>query len=544
MKNFTKILSLLLVFVLTLGTVTIVNADRSFSDLLTNHWAYSYVQTLVGDGTINGYQDGTFRPNSNVTRAEFVKMIGMTDKSFDTPFEDISGHWAYDYIMYSDMDVEGTKFNPDVAITRDDVIRLLWKRAGSPKAYAPGVITNQSAKPEAAAWAYAYGIMTGDDGVTMRLSDGVTRAEAAALICRSRTVDAGSKKDFASTVNSDIVENVYEGMGFLGEYNPDKTYTNGELAGYAMQLLYGTSLPMFDGVTVEIPFNRSNVLAFSAACNHVWGKDKMTEAFYDAKATNLDAVALFTFVMHNKSYKSLIDGTTNDFYADVKAVDNSTMNVCVSAAHKNGIRLDNSDNIYPNQELTGKNLALILTQLDMLGGFNSALVVNLDISAEIDTPIRTEILNYPNNSDKFNMILKDVPNAVYHSDFIDVDGNAATSSTKDTFEFARDHKDLFEFFIENLQYNMLEAGIYASVTFYPSLVCETENGYVMKVRVSTMAFDDTKSFDEIFPDIVKGEKPDLKELPVMYMTLATGAKFNGTSIPANNAKFTTIDYVK
>ena len=385
--------------------------------------------------------------------------------------------------------------------------------------------------------------MNGDDGVTMRLSDGVTRAEAAALICRSRTVDAGSKKEFASTINADIVKNIYEGVGYLGEYDPDKTYTNGELANHAMQLLYGTSLPMFDGVAVEAPFNRSYVLAFSAACNHVWGKERMTEEFYDAKATNLDAVALFTFVMHNNSYKTLIDGSMDDFYADVKTVDNSTMNVCVSGAHKNGIRLDNTDNIYPNQVLTGKNLALILTQLDMLGGCNSAIVVNLDISAEIDTPIKTEILNYPNNSKKFNMILKDVPNEVYQSDFIDVDGSVVTSSTKDTFEFARDHSNLFTFFIESLQYNMLEAGIYATITFYPSLVCETKNGYVMKVRVSPMAYDDTKTFDEIFPDVVKGTRPNLEDLKPFFVTIATGAKFNGTSIPANNAKITTIDYI-
>lgn len=543
MRNFKKILSLLMAFVLVLGTVTIVNADKSFSDLPASHWGYSYVQTLVGDGTINGYQDGTFRPEANVTRAEFVKMIGKTDKVFETPFEDITGHWAYDYIMYSDMDVEGTKFNPDVAITRDDVIGLLWKRAGSPKAYAPGIITNQSAKPDAAAWAYAYGIMTGDDGVTMRLSDGVTRVEAAALICRSRTVNESSKKEFSSTVDNKIIENVYEGVGFLGEYDPNKTYTNGELAGYAMQLLYETSTPMFDGVQVDIPFNRNNALAFSVACNHVWGNDKKTEAFYDAKATNLDAVALFTFVMHNKSYASLIDGSKDDFYADVKSVDNDSMNILVSAAHKKGIRLDNTDNIYPDKELTGKNLALILTQLDMLGGFNSALVVKLDISAAIDTPIKTEILKYPNNSDKFNMILKDVPNAVYHSDFIDVDGTVCNSSTKDTFRFARDNSDLFGFFIESLQYKMLEEGVYTSITYYPSLVCESENGYIMKVRVKVVAYDETKSFDDLFPGIVSGEKPDLKTLPTFYATLATGSKFSGISIPITNAKFTTIDYI-
>ena len=96
MKNAKRIMSMLIAFVLVLGTVTVVSADREFSDLSPSHWGYSYVQTLVGDGTINGYEDGTFRPEANVTRAEFVKMIGKTDIAFETSFDDIVGHWASD----------------------------------------------------------------------------------------------------------------------------------------------------------------------------------------------------------------------------------------------------------------------------------------------------------------------------------------------------------------------------------------------------------------------------------------------------------------
>ena len=45
-----------------------------FSDI-TGHWAYSYITRLINDGSINGYQDGTFRPNNTITRAEFTKII-------------------------------------------------------------------------------------------------------------------------------------------------------------------------------------------------------------------------------------------------------------------------------------------------------------------------------------------------------------------------------------------------------------------------------------------------------------------------------------
>ncbi len=545
MKNSTKILSLLLAFVLVLSTFTIVvSADKSFSDLPEGHWAYANIQTLVNDGTINGYQDGTFRPDANVTRAEFVKMIGKTDIAFETAFDDIVGHWAYDYIMYSNMDVEGTSFRPDVPITRDDVIRLLWKRAGSPEAFAPGAITSQSAKPEAAAWAYAYGIMNGDDGVTMRLSDGVTRAEAAALICRSRTVDAGSKKDFASTVNSKIPKIIYEGLGYFGEYDPNKTYTNGEIAGYAMQLLYETEVPKYDGMVLQFPdFNRDYAVAFSAVCDYVWGTDRKTEAFYDAKATNLDTIALFAFVINNKSYTTFIDGSTDDFYADVNKVHNDVMNQLVSAAHKNGIRLDNTDNIYPDQVLTGENLALILTQLDMIAGFNSATVVQAGVKVPIDTPVKTEIHKYPNNPEIYKHILKEVPNAVYHSNFVDVDGKVCNNLPKDSFELARNHVDLMTTFIDNLEYQILKNGALISITYYPSLVCKSDKGYIMKVMVNVIAYDETCNFDEIFPNIITENKPDLAKNNIFYATLATGSDFNGVTISIDNAKFTTIDHI-
>lgn len=544
MKNAKRIMSMLIAFVLVLGTVTVVSADREFSDLSPSHWGYSYVQTLVGDGTINGYEDGTFRPEANVTRAEFVKMIGKTDIAFETSFDDIVGHWAYDYIMYSNMDVEGTSFRPDVPITRDDVIRLLWKRAGSPVAYAPSIITSQSAKPEAAAWAYAYGIMNGDDGITMRLSDGVTRAEAAALICRSRTIDTSSVKDFASTIDERLLENVYEGMTYMGEYDPDRTYTYGEMAGYAMQLMYEDSVPMFDGATFTYKVDRPNSFAFSAACHHVWGEDKHTEEVYDSTITNLDAVAVLTFAASNKMYTKFLDGNGGDLYADITSTLADETNVAISAAHRNGIRLDNTDNIYPTKAFTGKNFALVLTQLDILGGFHSALATSYDIAIPIDTAIRSVVSTYPANSDKFNFIMQDVPNEVYNSPFIDADGSVATSSTKDVFRFARDNRDLFAYYLQVMQYKWLELGAYTSVTFYPSLVCETDNGYVMKVRINVSAYDDTKTFDEIFPNIATGEKPDFTEDSTFYATIATGSKFSGITIPEGKSVITSIDFIE
>ena len=544
MKNFTKILSLLLAFVLVLGTITVVSADREFSDLSASHWAYANVQTLVADGTINGYQDGTFRPDAGVTRAEFVKMIGKTDKSFEKPFDDISGHWAYDYIMYSDMDVEGTSFRPDEPMTRGDIVALLWKRAGSPVAVAPSIITNQSNNSDAAAWAYAYGIMNGDDGVNLRLEDGVTRAEASALICRSRTIDYSAKKVFADTVNPAIPEIVFNSLDvFDSEYVADKTFTNGELAHAAMRLAYEDTIPTFDGLNVEYRVERPYAFAFSILCNYVWGADKQTEEFYDAKANNLDAITALLFAANIKSSGSIISYSLDGIYDDVKVTDNDSANAYASAAFNLGILLENSNSINPTATITCENLALVLMQLDALFGFNSIHYLNVDASLSAGAFIDTEITRYPNNSGIYKHILTEVPNEVYNSAFVDENGKVSDKLPKDSFKIARDFSHMFVSFLINVSTVVRELGADVTIRYYPSLVTETDSGYALKVRIQIGNIEEGKTFDDMFPNTISGDKPSLKQGSAFYATIATGSKITSVNIPIDNATFTSIDYI-
>ncbi|UKI35327.1 MAG: hypothetical protein L6V93_14190 [Clostridiales bacterium] len=104
------------------------------------------------------------------------------------------------------MTFSGTQFMPDKAITRGEVLNLIWKRNGSKTGIsAPSVITSQSDNKDAAAWGYTYGIMTGDDGLNLRLGDTLTRAEGAALSVRAREINENSPaKDFADIVSPDV----------------------------------------------------------------------------------------------------------------------------------------------------------------------------------------------------------------------------------------------------------------------------------------------------------------------------------------------------
>ena len=76
--------------------------ESTFSDVADTHWALQYIEACVEAGIINGYTDGTFLPGQNVTRAEMAKMIaaasGLSSDAEESSFSDVGTHWALQYI--------------------------------------------------------------------------------------------------------------------------------------------------------------------------------------------------------------------------------------------------------------------------------------------------------------------------------------------------------------------------------------------------------------------------------------------------------------
>ena len=84
---------------------------NGFSDVTEGHWAYSFIGSAVNNGLINGYTDGTFRPDNNVTYAESMAMIlramkleeKMTDKTWPSGYiNEAKSFGLLDSIDYSD----------------------------------------------------------------------------------------------------------------------------------------------------------------------------------------------------------------------------------------------------------------------------------------------------------------------------------------------------------------------------------------------------------------------------------------------------------
>ena len=83
--------------------------SNKFTDVESSHWAYSFINSATAMDWINGYSDGSFRPDNNITRAEVVAIVNrVTDRKADTEyvnknltnlnrFDDLTdtGYWAY-----------------------------------------------------------------------------------------------------------------------------------------------------------------------------------------------------------------------------------------------------------------------------------------------------------------------------------------------------------------------------------------------------------------------------------------------------------------
>ena len=78
MKQFRKILVLILTLSLVVSMGAVSVSAVSFSDVPEGKWYSESVMRWADAGIINGYTDGTFKPTANVTRAEFAKIIAST----------------------------------------------------------------------------------------------------------------------------------------------------------------------------------------------------------------------------------------------------------------------------------------------------------------------------------------------------------------------------------------------------------------------------------------------------------------------------------
>ena len=109
--------------------------EPAFSDVSRDFWAFESIEQLADSEIINGYSDGTFRPDNSITREEFITILvnalGIYNGTSKCNFEDVSeDDWFYKFVSsgYEAGVVSGisqTLFGKGMEITRQDVAVMI-----------------------------------------------------------------------------------------------------------------------------------------------------------------------------------------------------------------------------------------------------------------------------------------------------------------------------------------------------------------------------------------------------------------------------------
>ncbi|MCQ4088481.1 S-layer homology domain-containing protein [Saccharibacillus sp. JS10] len=164
-------------------------AGIQFSDVKSSHWASSAVQTAVAKGYVDGYTNGTFKPESSVSRAEFVKMIVAAMK-LEVPT--IGGKWYAGYVkaatgagLYAPSDFANNDAGWNKTMTREEMARVAARAVGEK--------TSEDDK-----WMYLAtkaGLIKGVGKGALAPSGLTTRAQSVVIIERILTTNEGGKLD-------------------------------------------------------------------------------------------------------------------------------------------------------------------------------------------------------------------------------------------------------------------------------------------------------------------------------------------------------------
>ena len=107
--------------------------SNTYSDVPDDYWANTAISTMTGLGIVQGHSGTTFDPEAPITRAQFAAICARfhTGESSDTQaFSDIDGHWAEQYIARATelgwiKGFDDGTFRPDTYITRAQAMTMI-----------------------------------------------------------------------------------------------------------------------------------------------------------------------------------------------------------------------------------------------------------------------------------------------------------------------------------------------------------------------------------------------------------------------------------
>lgn len=188
---------------------------KLYRDVPEKDWAAESIYRLVALGVVSGYEDGTFKPNAELTREAFVKLLvesvkPVIDTEKSTVLSDVAkDRWSYTFIKQAfdagwlDMLIVNGKFNPSQSIKREEVAALTafallqgktaeekqqwletgWVEASKQASFADMNQIDKTLTPYVLR-TYSDSIMQGDNKGMFLPKKSLSRREAAAIVDR------------------------------------------------------------------------------------------------------------------------------------------------------------------------------------------------------------------------------------------------------------------------------------------------------------------------------------------------------------------------
>lgn len=173
-----------------------------FVDVSKTDWFYNDVKYVWQHDIMNGVSGTKFAPETSMTRAMFVTVLYRLEGSPDVtgmatpPFTDIGAKnfdWAYNAIVWAyntgvTKGTSATTFAPGVAISRQEIVTMLYRYAGSPAVSGSPIFGDSSVisswARDAVQWAKSLGIVNGYPNGNFGPVNATTRGQMAAMIHR------------------------------------------------------------------------------------------------------------------------------------------------------------------------------------------------------------------------------------------------------------------------------------------------------------------------------------------------------------------------
>lgn len=166
---------------------------------IDGHWAKADIEKFIKLGYVNGYEDNTFRPENQITRAEFIKLVNrvfnLTEKA-NPNFKDISSQdWYYEdlriAVKYGYINgYEDNTFRADNPITRQEAMKIITTLKNNEDVNLDKIYQYSDFK-DIDYWAKEYvegaiesGYIRGDENKLIKPKGNITRAESVTMLNR------------------------------------------------------------------------------------------------------------------------------------------------------------------------------------------------------------------------------------------------------------------------------------------------------------------------------------------------------------------------